>query len=63
MVSDLCALESQERRAIATYRHCGAGLCVDHWREADSFSVGGMCDGRAHRDQAGKVPKAETESG
>ena len=58
----LCALDSQERKAVANCRHCGVGLCADHWREADSYRVGGMRYGCAHQDQVDKVLIAETDT-
>jgi hypothetical protein len=53
-----CAIEGETVPAIATCRHCGAGLCQDGLREALSYRVGGTVLGCGHDLTA--VPPAST---
>jgi predicted nucleic acid binding AN1-type Zn finger protein len=43
-----CALEGKAVAAVATCHHCGAGLCLEHLREAQAYRVGGTVVGCAH---------------
>lgn len=43
-----CALRGEAVAAVATCRHCGAGLCLDHLREAQAHRVGGTTFGCPH---------------
>lgn len=39
----VCATASRTEPAVAICRHCGAGLCLEHMREAAAWSgPGGM---------------------
>ena len=43
-----CAVKGEAVAAVATCRHCGVGLCLDHLREAQSYTVAGMHYGCPH---------------
>ena len=43
-----CAIAGETVPAVATCRHCGAGLCADDLREALSYRVGGTVMGCRH---------------
>jgi hypothetical protein len=43
-----CAIEGEAVPAVATCRHCGAGLCLDDLREALSYRAGGTVIGCRH---------------
>jgi hypothetical protein len=43
-----CAASAHERTAVAICPNCGAGLCLDHLREAQSYRVGGTTFGCPH---------------
>lgn len=43
-----CALRGDAVAAVATCRHCGAGLCLEHLGEAQSYRVGGTTIGCGH---------------
>jgi hypothetical protein len=43
-----CAASGDERAAVAVCLNCGAGLCVDHLAEAQSYRIGGTTFGCPH---------------
>ena len=43
-----CAIKGETVAAVATCQHCGAGLCLEHLREAQAYRVGGTVIGCAH---------------
>ena len=43
-----CASRGDAVAAVATCRHCGAGLCLEHLGEAQSYGVGGTTIGCGH---------------
>ena len=43
-----CALRGDAVAAVATCRHCGEGLCLEHLGEAQSYRVGGTTIGCGH---------------
>jgi hypothetical protein len=38
----VCVLEHATSTAVAICSHCGVALCMQHLREAQSYSIGGM---------------------
>ena len=43
-----CAVKGEAVAAVATCRHCGVGLCLDHLIDAHSYRVGGTTFGCPH---------------
>lgn len=43
-----CALRGESVAAVATCRHCGVGMCLEHLRKAQSYRVGGTLWGCPH---------------
>jgi len=37
----ICSRAGATRPAVGMCRHCGAGLCDQHFKEAQAFTVGG----------------------
>jgi hypothetical protein len=44
-----CAIEGEAVPAVATCRHCGAGLCLEDLQKALDYRVGGTLFGCSHR--------------
>jgi hypothetical protein len=61
-----CAVSGEAVAAVATCQHCGVGLCLDHLREAHSYSVAGTHYGCPHDLTAelrvGKIVVADAET-
>jgi hypothetical protein len=53
-----CAIKGEAVPAVATCRHCGAGLCPDDLREALSYRVAGTVMGCRH--DLGAAPRLST---
>lgn len=43
-----CALDGETVVAVATCRHCGVGLCIEHLQAAQSYRAGGTLYGCPH---------------
>jgi hypothetical protein len=43
-----CAIRGEAVAAVATCRHCGVGLCLEHLAEAQAYRVGGTLFGCPH---------------
>jgi hypothetical protein len=43
-----CATTGSDRTAVALCRHCNAGLCLDHLREAASVQSRGVTNNCSH---------------
>ncbi len=43
-----CALEGREAASVATCRHCGVALCLEHLRSTREHRVGGTLYGCPH---------------
>lgn len=51
-----CAVRGAAVPAVATCRNCGAGLCLEHLAEAQSYRVGGTLFGCPHDLRQAVVP-------
>lgn len=44
----VCTLAGNARATVGVCTHCGAALCAEHFREAQTHAVGGMRFGCPH---------------
>jgi hypothetical protein len=55
-----CGLRGEAVPAVATCKHCGAGMCLEHLAEAQRYRVGGTLFGCPHDlSAAATAPKTK----
>jgi hypothetical protein len=55
-----CAVGGEIAAAVATCRHCGVGLCLEHLGQAQQYTVGGTFFGCPHDVRAGAAATTVT---